>query len=63
MGVRGRDQGQAHLHDFRAGGRRGDEHLRILALLSQKLMDTAFRGRLAGAADEAAVLEVLREIQ
>ncbi|WP_329464881.1 fructose-specific PTS transporter subunit EIIC [Streptomyces sp. NBC_01431] len=41
----------------------GDEHLRILALLSQKLMDTAFRGRLAGAADEAAVLEVLREIQ
>ncbi|MEV8526857.1 fructose-specific PTS transporter subunit EIIC [Streptomyces sp. NPDC052000] len=41
----------------------GDEHLRILALLSRKLMDTGFRGRLAGAADEAAVLEVLREIQ
>ncbi|MEV5948937.1 fructose-specific PTS transporter subunit EIIC [Streptomyces sp. NPDC051993] len=41
----------------------GDEHLRILALLSRKLMDTGFRTRLAGAADEAAVLEVLREIQ
>ena len=41
----------------------GDEHLRILALLSRKLMDTGFRARLAGAADEAAVLEVLGEIE
>ncbi|MER7763376.1 fructose-specific PTS transporter subunit EIIC [Streptomyces sp. NPDC097619] len=41
----------------------GDEHLRILALLSRKLMDTAFRERLSAAPDEAAVLEVLREIR
>ncbi|WP_172387557.1 fructose-specific PTS transporter subunit EIIC [Streptomyces sp. MNP-20] len=41
----------------------GDEHLRILALLSRKLMDGGFRGRLVAAADEAAVLEVLREVQ
>ncbi|KOU54226.1 PTS fructose transporter subunit IIC [Streptomyces sp. WM6378] len=41
----------------------GDEHLRILALLSRKLMDTGFRGRLAEAGDAAAVLEVLGEIQ
>ncbi|MEW2531047.1 PTS fructose transporter subunit IIABC [Streptomyces sp. NPDC047071] len=41
----------------------GDEHLRILALLSRKLMDEGFRGRLVAAADEAAVLEVLREVQ
>lgn len=44
----------------------GDEHLRILALLSRKLMDTEFRGRLAGAADsadEGAVLGVLGEIR
>ncbi|MFG2880040.1 fructose-specific PTS transporter subunit EIIC [Streptomyces sp. NPDC048337] len=40
----------------------GDEHLRILALLSRKLMDTGFRERLQSAADEAAILDVLREI-
>nr|WP_148591950.1 fructose-specific PTS transporter subunit EIIC [Streptomyces sp. WAC01526] len=41
----------------------GDEHLRILALLSRKLMDADFRARLQGAEDEAAVLRVLGEIQ
>ncbi|MDQ1028797.1 PTS system fructose-specific IIC component [Streptomyces umbrinus] len=41
----------------------GDEHLRILALLSRKLMDTGFRERLTTAPDEAAVLDVLREIR
>ncbi|MBT2470996.1 PTS sugar transporter subunit IIA [Streptomyces sp. ISL-66] len=41
----------------------GDEHLRILALLSRKLMDTGFRERLQAAPDEAAILEVLREIR
>ncbi|MCX5378047.1 fructose-specific PTS transporter subunit EIIC [Streptomyces sp. NBC_00091] len=40
----------------------GDEHLRILALLSRKLMDGDFRARLQCAPDERAVLEVLREI-
>ncbi|MFD5075995.1 fructose-specific PTS transporter subunit EIIC [Streptomyces sp. NPDC058371] len=41
----------------------GDEHLRILALLSRKLMDPAFRERLTTAEDTAAILDVLREIQ
>ncbi|MFE4862521.1 fructose-specific PTS transporter subunit EIIC [Streptomyces sp. NPDC056670] len=41
----------------------GDEHLRILALLSRKLMDPGFRGRLVEAPDSAAVLEVLGEIR
>ncbi|MGX1909582.1 fructose-specific PTS transporter subunit EIIC [Streptomyces phaeochromogenes] len=41
----------------------GEEHLRILALLSRKLMDTGFRERLMTAPDEAAVLDVLREIR
>ncbi|PWI15861.1 PTS fructose transporter subunit IIC [Streptomyces sp. Act143] len=41
----------------------GDEHLRILALLSRKLMDTGFRERLGAAADERAVLGVLAEIR
>lgn len=41
----------------------GDEHLRILALLSRKLMDGGFRERLQSAPDEPAILEVLREIQ
>ncbi|MFD3617765.1 fructose-specific PTS transporter subunit EIIC [Streptomyces sp. NPDC058676] len=41
----------------------GDEHLRILALLSRKLMDAGFRERLTAAADEAAVLGVLAEIR
>ncbi|MEU0369902.1 fructose-specific PTS transporter subunit EIIC [Streptomyces sp. NPDC006283] len=36
----------------------GDEHLRILAMLSRKLMDTEFRERLTAAQDEAAVLSV-----
>ncbi len=40
----------------------GDEHLRILALLSRKLMDAEFRARLQGAEDEAAILRVLGEI-
>ncbi|MEU1401985.1 fructose-specific PTS transporter subunit EIIC [Streptomyces sp. NPDC005728] len=40
----------------------GDEHLRILALLSRKLMDPDFRERLLAAADERAVLEVLGEV-
>ncbi|MGW7492267.1 fructose-specific PTS transporter subunit EIIC [Streptomyces sp. NPDC054786] len=41
----------------------GDEHLRILALLSRKLMDADFRARLQGAPDEAAILRVLAEIR
>ncbi|MFD3808819.1 fructose-specific PTS transporter subunit EIIC [Streptomyces sp. NPDC058619] len=41
----------------------GDEHLRILALLSRKLMDTGFRERLQSAPDGPSVLEVLREIR
>ncbi|MFD4871462.1 fructose-specific PTS transporter subunit EIIC [Streptomyces sp. NPDC058412] len=41
----------------------GDEHLRILALLSRKLMDTGFRERLRTAPDEPAILHVLREIR
>ncbi len=41
----------------------GDEHLRILALLSRKLMDTGFRERLQAAPDDAAILDVLREIR
>ncbi|KUM72116.1 fructose-specific PTS transporter subunit EIIC [Streptomyces curacoi] len=40
----------------------GDEHLRILALLSRKLTDAGFRERLLDAPDEPAVLEVLREV-
>lgn len=41
----------------------GDEHLRILALLSRKLMAADFRARLQGAEGEAAILRVLGEIQ
>ncbi|MER5443808.1 fructose-specific PTS transporter subunit EIIC [Streptomyces sp. NPDC002790] len=41
----------------------GDEHLRILALLSRKLMDTDFRARLQAAPDEAEILRVLAEVQ
>ncbi|WUP42411.1 fructose-specific PTS transporter subunit EIIC [Streptomyces sp. NBC_00259] len=41
----------------------GDEHLRILALLSRKLMDPAFRERLMAAPDESSVLTVLAEIE
>ncbi|MEU9088463.1 fructose-specific PTS transporter subunit EIIC [Streptomyces sp. NPDC048357] len=41
----------------------GDEHLRILALLSRKLMDTGFRERLRTAPDGPAILDVLREIR
>ncbi|MFF4902183.1 fructose-specific PTS transporter subunit EIIC [Streptomyces sp. NPDC001068] len=40
----------------------GDEHLRILAQLSRKLTDTAFRERLLAAPDERAVLTVLSEV-
>ncbi|MBX7552460.1 fructose-specific PTS transporter subunit EIIC [Streptomyces sp. tea 10] len=40
----------------------GDEHLRILALLSRKLMDPGFRERLLAAPDERAVLDVLTEV-
>ncbi|MFE0258243.1 fructose-specific PTS transporter subunit EIIC [Streptomyces sp. NPDC059010] len=41
----------------------GDEHLRILALLSRKLVDPGFRERLLAAGDGAAVLGVLSEIR
>ncbi|RPF33954.1 fructose-specific PTS transporter subunit EIIC [Streptomyces sp. TLI_185] len=41
----------------------GDEHLRILALLSRKLTDAGFRERLTAARDERAVLGVLSEIR
>ncbi|WP_155058714.1 fructose-specific PTS transporter subunit EIIC [Streptomyces blattellae] len=41
----------------------GDEHLRILALLSRKLMDAGFRERLMAAPDDGAVLGVLSEIR
>ncbi|MFE3035831.1 fructose-specific PTS transporter subunit EIIC [Streptomyces canus] len=41
----------------------GDEHLRILALLSRKLMDPGFRERLLAAPDARAVLDVLSEIR
>nr|WP_267881155.1 fructose-specific PTS transporter subunit EIIC [Streptomyces niger] len=41
----------------------GDEHLRILALLSRKLMDTDFRARLQAAPDNDAIMAVLAEIQ
>lgn len=40
----------------------GDEHLRILALLSRKLVDADFRARLQGAEDGAAILRTLGEI-
>ncbi|QKV94618.1 PTS sugar transporter subunit IIA [Streptomyces sp. NA02950] len=41
----------------------GDEHLRILALLSRKLMSAEFRERLLTAPDKAAILRVLGEIE
>lgn len=41
----------------------GDEHLRILAMLSRKLMDPGFRERLIAAPDEGTVLEVLSEVR
>ncbi|MGP3989364.1 fructose-specific PTS transporter subunit EIIC [Streptomyces sp. 3N207] len=41
----------------------GDEHLRILALLSRKLMDPAFRTRLLEAPDKETVLDALAEIR
>ncbi|MEU8765246.1 fructose-specific PTS transporter subunit EIIC [Streptomyces sp. NPDC048659] len=41
----------------------GDEHLRILALLSRKLMDAGFRERLLEAPDEDGVLALLAEIR
>ncbi|MGW7824978.1 fructose-specific PTS transporter subunit EIIC [Streptomyces puniciscabiei] len=40
----------------------GDEHLRILALLSRKLMERSFRERLLAAPDEGAMLDVLAEV-
>ncbi|MEU6958026.1 fructose-specific PTS transporter subunit EIIC [Streptomyces chrestomyceticus] len=40
----------------------GDEHLRILALLSRKLMDADFRARLQSAPDVTAILRVLSEV-
>ncbi|MFJ7180827.1 fructose-specific PTS transporter subunit EIIC [Streptomyces massasporeus] len=40
----------------------GDEHLRILALLSRKLMDVGFRERLLAAPDADTLLGVLREV-
>lgn len=41
----------------------GDEHLRILALLSRKLVDPAFRERLLEARGKSAILAVLSEIR
>lgn len=41
----------------------GDEHLRILALLSRRLMDPGFRERLSATPDEAAILRVLSGIR
>lgn len=41
----------------------GDEHLRILALLSRKLMDGDFRARLQEAPDRDAILRALAEIR
>ncbi|MFC5148048.1 fructose-specific PTS transporter subunit EIIC [Streptomyces aureoversilis] len=42
----------------------GDEHLRILAMLSRKLMDPGFRERLLSAeADAGALAGILREVQ
>ncbi|MBO8190405.1 PTS sugar transporter subunit IIA [Streptomyces oryzae] len=41
----------------------GDEHLRILSLLSRTLMDPAFRTRLLGAPDKETVLTTLAEIR
>ncbi|WP_445520751.1 fructose-specific PTS transporter subunit EIIC [Streptomyces sp. NEAU-174] len=41
----------------------GDEHLRILALLSRKLMAEEFRERLLGAGDVEGILGVLGEIE
>ncbi|MFJ4281637.1 fructose-specific PTS transporter subunit EIIC [Streptomyces massasporeus] len=40
----------------------GDEHLRILALLSRKLMDVGFRERLLAASDADTLLGALREV-
>ncbi|MFE0045444.1 fructose-specific PTS transporter subunit EIIC [Streptomyces albireticuli] len=40
----------------------GDEHLRILAMLSRKLMDPGFRERLLSAGDVGAVVGVLAEV-
>lgn len=40
----------------------GDEHLRILALLSRKLMDAEFRERLLAASDGEGILRLLGEI-
>ncbi|MEU5430330.1 fructose-specific PTS transporter subunit EIIC [Streptomyces olivoreticuli] len=39
-----------------------DEHLRLLAMLSRKLMDPGFRERLLSAEGPGAVVEVLREV-
>ncbi|WP_107644887.1 fructose-specific PTS transporter subunit EIIC, partial [Streptomyces sp. Ru87] len=41
----------------------GDEHLRILALLSRKLMDPGYRDRLLTAPGETEILGVLAEIE
>ncbi|WP_338931458.1 fructose-specific PTS transporter subunit EIIC [Streptomyces netropsis] len=41
----------------------GDVHLRILALLSRRLMDPGFRERLLAAPDTEAIMRVLGEIQ
>ncbi|MFI1799069.1 fructose-specific PTS transporter subunit EIIC [Streptomyces sp. NPDC020379] len=40
----------------------GDEHLRLLAMLSRKLMDPAFRERLLTAQEPGEIVEVLREV-
>ncbi|MCC3772807.1 fructose-specific PTS transporter subunit EIIC [Streptomyces sp. UNOC14_S4] len=41
----------------------GDEHLRILATLSRKLMDPGFRERLLGAVDRGEIMSVLGDIE
>ncbi|MEU5421537.1 fructose-specific PTS transporter subunit EIIC [Streptomyces sp. NPDC020667] len=40
----------------------GDEHLRLLAMLSRKLMDPAFRERLLAAEERGEIVEALREV-
>ncbi|TGA85525.1 PTS sugar transporter subunit IIA, partial [Streptomyces palmae] len=40
----------------------GDDHLRILAMLSRRLMDAEFRARLLAAEDAGAIARVLAEV-
>jgi PTS system fructose-specific IIC component len=63
VGLAGRYEGQTGVHVAVLEAAAGEEHLRILALLSRKLMDADFRERLTAAGDEDAVLRVLGEIR